>query len=479
MTLKPYTHCRQLIGGFILALAFTSASGQVVQNLDSLFNTLHKQANLSSVVLIAEDGKPIYQKAFGYADFNSKRPLDINTVFELASVSKQFTAMAIMQLHQNHKLNYEDDVVRYLPQLPYKGITINHLLHHTSGLPEFLMWDSRLIDVTRINYNADILASLIKNAPPLNFTPGQKLSYSNTNYVLLALIVEKASGLTFDKYLDQHIFKPLGMANTRVYPQRAAKQKMANYALGHVYDAGRNRYVVSDSLVANRYQYYFDGVAGPYGISSNTADMLKWDQALYTEKLVTKAEQELAYIPSKLTDGSTALMMGMPYGFGWLIPAAAEYGKRYFHTGGYPGYETIITRYPEKRKTIILLTNIYNTVNIYQITGSVENILFNKPFSIPPTKPFEKSVSVSPAQLKAIEGSYTSILFGKMIVTTEAGQAYAQIVGQPKVEIYPESESKFFYTIVPAKIQFTNGSDGKANKLVLLQNGMSMEAVKE
>lgn len=480
MTLQPYTYCRQIFAGFILAITFTSATGQTVHKLDSLFETLNRQGIINGTVLIAENGRPIYKKAFGYADFAAKRLNDDNTMFELASVSKQFTAMAIMQLHQNHKLSYDDTVVKYLPQLPYKNITINNLLHHTSGLPEMLGFGEKQVDITRINYNTDILASLIKNAPPLNFKPGEMLSYSNTNYVLLALIVEQVSGLSFGKYLDQYIFKPLGMAHTQVYAQRAARHKISDYALGHIYDPVHGQFVVNDSITANRYQYYFDGIAGPYGISSNTEDMLKWDQALYTEKLVSKAEQELAYTPSKLKDGSTAILMGFPYGFGWLIAPHKEYvGRNYLHTGGYPGYETMIDRYPDKNKTIILLTNTYNVVNIYQVTNSIENILFNKPFTIPKAMPFQRSISLNPAQLKAIEGNYTLKGDAKIMITTNGSQAYAQITGQPRVEIYPESDVEFFYTVVAAKLKFTKDSDSKINKVVLLQNGMNLQAIKD
>src|SRR6202012_4335988 len=140
---------------------------------------------------------------------------------------------------------------------------------------------------------------LYNTPPPLAFKAGDQFSYSNTNYVLLALIVEKVSGMPFEDYLEKFIFKPLGMAHTRVYHQRAAKQKIQNYALGYVFDPAKNKFMVNDSITANKYEYYFDGIAGPYGISCTTEDMLKWDQALYTNKLVSTEEQQLAYIPSK------------------------------------------------------------------------------------------------------------------------------------------------------------------------------------
>ncbi|MES2275533.1 MAG: serine hydrolase [Bacteroidota bacterium] len=479
---KSFLYPRLLITCLIIFTTIITASAQTEKKLDSLFSTLAKQGYLNGTVLIAEGGKPVYEKAFGYANFDTKQLLTNQTMFELASVSKQFTAMAIMQLHEKGKLGYDDSLNKYFPLIPYHGITINHLLHHTSGIPEFIGWDEKQVDVTRFNYNKDILAAIIKNKPALNFKPGDALAYSNTNYVLLALIVEKASGLSFSDYLDKNIFKPLGMAHTKVYPQRAAKQKIADYAYGYLYDPSKGGFVINDNIKANRYEYYFDGVAGPYGISSNTEDMLKWDQALYTGKLISQKEQDAAYVTAKLNDGKDALFAGIPYGFGWLIMSTTpETGRRYMHSGGYPGYMTIISRFPDKNKTIVLLTNIYNVINLYELNAAATNIIFNQPFTMPKALPFQKSAVLNPAQLKLVEGTYAMKIAPQMkvIITNEAGQTYAQLTGQPKVEIYPESELDFFYTVVAAKIKFVKDDKGAVNKLVLVQGGKEFEALRE
>lgn len=467
---------------FFTLLNLGLATAQTINKFDSLYTTLYKQGNFNGCVLVAENGKPIYEKSFGYVDFNTKKLLTNQTLFELASVSKQFTAMAIMQLHQAHKLDYEDDIKKYFPQIPYSGITINNLLHHTSGIAEFLGWNEKQVDVNRVNYNEDILSSIIKNVPPLIFKPGEKFSYSNTNYVLLALIIEKTSKLSFKDYMNDFIFKPAGMTHTIIYGQRAAKKQLKNYAVGNIYDPVKGRFVDNDGITANIYQYYFDGIAGPYGISSTTEDMLKWDQVLYTDKLICKQEQEFAYLPAKLTDGSIASLTGIPYGFGWLLMGKSGFaGKQYLHTGGYPGYMTIIARYPDKNKVIIILTNIWNVVDMYQLRNETQNILFKMPFKIPQAKPFQNSVALNPAQLKAVEGTYSLIAAPslKLNITTDAGQTYAQLTGQIRVEIYPESELNFFYTLVAAKIKFTKESDGTIKKLTLLQNGNELVATKE
>ena len=483
MNLNLSSSLQKLFFCFIIIICnHITVTAQTAKKLDSLYSTLYKQGSFNGCVLIAENGKPTYEKAFGYANFDTKQPLTNQTMFELASVSKQFTAMAIMQLHQKGKLKYDDSLNKYFPQISYHGITINHLLHHTSGIGEFLNWNEKLIDMGQINYNKDILASLIKNKPPLGFKPGDQLSYSNTNYVLLALIVEKISGMAFGDYMDKYIFKPLKMTHTRIYAQRAATQKINDYAFGYVFNPVKNKFVINDSLKENRYEYYFDGISGPYGISSDTEDMLKWDQALYTDQLVTKQEQAAAYIPSKLNNGKSAELGGLAYGFGWLIPPVENiYGQTYLHTGGYPGYQTMIVRCPDKNKTIIILTNTWNTIDILRLGLANMQILFDEPFEIPKAKPYQKSVMLNAAQLKAIEGTYSfkSAPNIKIVITSDGHQAYAQATGQVRVEIYSKSELEFFYTAVEANIKFVIDNAGIIKKLTLFQNGQQLEANKE
>lgn len=467
---------------FTIAGTNISYGQSITKNLDSLFNIMSKKGQLNGSVLIAESGKPVYQKAFGYANMETKQPLNNETMFELASVSKQFTAMAIMQLEENGKLKYEDNLKKYFPGLPYEGVTVRHLLQHTSGLPDFLGWDEKQLDTKRINTNKDILNALPKNIKALSFKPGDQLAYSNTNYVLLALIVEKASGLTFSKYLDEKIFKPLGMTNTKVYSKWGNGSKLKNFAFGHVYNMKKNDYVLSDGKSVDKYSYYMDGIAGPYGISSNTSDLLKWDNALYTNKLITKANQDKAYVAARLNNGAKGTIGGIPYGFGWLIVAPnKDRGRILMHTGGYSGYQNIIVRYPDKRKTIIILTNKSTAIELYQLTHAVENILYNKAFQIPGSAPVKKMIQLNTAQIKAVVGSYAikDAAQVKFKITSEQDKVFAQLANQPKVEIYPSTSNEFFYIVIDAKIKFTMNEKGIAKKLVLFQNGKEIEALKE
>ncbi|MDX2047174.1 MAG: serine hydrolase domain-containing protein [Chitinophagaceae bacterium] len=315
--------------------------------LDSLF-AAHQF--FSGVVLIAENNKPVYHKAFGYREFADKVPLQKDDIFELASVSKQFTAMIIMMLKERGKLNYDDPVEKYL-DIPYKGITIRHLLTHTSGLPDYQDIMDKYWDKTRVAGNADAIAYLNKHAPPKIFEPGEKYEYSNTGYLLLASIAEKAAGKDFIEMCRQWIFHPLKMKSTNI---RSSEEKKGTtrFAIGHIYVKERNKYIRADSFPSSDYTIWLGNRKGPGRVSSAAEDLLKWDNALYTDKLVKQSTLNEAFTPMKLNNGSFS-----NYGFGWTLRPDAEPGKIVYHTGDNPGYKTIIVRYIDKKKTLIVLNN--------------------------------------------------------------------------------------------------------------------------
>lgn len=317
------------------------------QRLDSFFAA---QKDFSGVVLIAENEKPVYYKAFGYRVFENKIPLQKTDIFELASVSKQFTGMIIMMLREKGSLNYDDSVSKYL-EIPYKGITIRHLLTHTSGLPDYQSVMDQYWDKTKVAGNEDCIAYLNKYAPPKLFEPGEKYTYSNTGYLLLASIAEKASGKDFIWMCRNWIFKKLKMKSTDI---RTLEEKKAtkNFAIGHMYVEERNRFVRADSFPSSNYTIWLGNRKGPGRISSTAEDLLKWDQALYTEKLVKQSTLLEAFTPIKLNDGSFS-----NYGFGWEISNDPVAGKIVQHNGDNPGYKTQIVRLIDKKKTIIVLNN--------------------------------------------------------------------------------------------------------------------------
>ena len=315
--------------------------------IDSLFA---KQKDFSGVILIAENGESIYHKAFGYREFADQIPLQTSDIFELASVSKQFTAMIIMMLKEKGKLNYDDSVSKYL-DIPYKGITVRNLLTHTSGLPDYQDIMDKYWDKSNVAGNPDCIEYLNKYAPPKKFEPGEKYEYSNTGYLLLASIAEKASGNDFIELCRKWIFKKLKMKSTDI---RTLEEKKAtkNFAIGHIYVEERNKWIRADSFPSSDYTIWLGNRKGPGRISSTAADLLKWDKALYTEKLIKQSTLQDAFTPMKLNDGSLS-----NYGFGWSLRTDTAFGKIVSHTGDNPGYKTLIIRYIDKKKTIIVLNN--------------------------------------------------------------------------------------------------------------------------
>ena len=306
--------------------------------------------DFSGVLLIAENEKPVYHQAFGYREFEPQIPLQTSDIFELASVSKQFTAMIIMMLKEKGKLSYDDLVEKYL-EIPYKGITIRHLLTHTSGLPDYQEIMDKYWDKTKVAGNPDCIEYLNKYAPPKRFEPGEKYEYSNTGYLLLASIAEKASGKDFIDMCRKWIFRKLKMKSTGIRTL-AQKKAIKNFAIGHIYVEERNKYVRADSFPSSDYTIWLGNRKGPGRISSTAADLLKWDRALYTDKLINQLTLEEAFTPMKLNKDSLS-----NYGFGWSLRTDSIFGKIVSHTGDNPGYKTQVIRYIDKEKTIIVLNN--------------------------------------------------------------------------------------------------------------------------
>jgi CubicO group peptidase (beta-lactamase class C family) len=332
---------------YFILLFFPLFSIAQEKQLDKIFSS---QKDFSGVLLVAEKGKAIYHNAVGYREFANQSVLQKTDIFELASVSKQFTAMIIMMLKEKNLLQYDDLLEKYI-SLPYKGITLRHLLTHTSGVPDYQGIMDKYWDKTKVAGNADCIAYLNKYAPPKNAEPGTKYEYSNTGFLLLASVAEKASGKDFIELCRSRIFRPLKMKSTNI---RTLEEKKAtpNFAIGHLLIKERNQYVRADSFPSSDYTIWLGNRKGPGRISSIAADLLKWDQALYSNKLVQQTTLQEAFTPMKLNGGNFS-----NYGFGWSISQDSVMGKVVSHTGDNPGYKTQIIRYIDKNKTIILLNN--------------------------------------------------------------------------------------------------------------------------
>ena len=345
----------------------TQEQKQKVAKIDSVLNYYHELGILNGNVLVAEAGKVIYQKGFGYANMDAKDPLKPKSNFRLASVSKQFTAMCIMMLKEQGKLDYDDNFQKYIPELKYEGVTIRHLLWHTSGMPDYMDFMSGLYPDDAFYINDDVIKMMAKHHPKKEFEPGDRYEYSNTGYVLLASIVERVSGVPFKEFVQQNIFDRIGMSSSIVPFGKKDFEEIANRVYG--YDRTEEGGHVVNDYINYDYDVYGDG-----GIFSNIIDLFKWNEALYTEKLVKQETLKEAFKPYVLNNGFVG-----DYGFGWNV-SEIDSNKIVDHSGSWEGFRTHIFRDITNKHCVIILTNTGNR-DARALHKACYNILMDKPYS--------------------------------------------------------------------------------------------------
>lgn len=345
---------------------------QKTVKLDSLLSRKSKQGLNGNVIAI--DGNFLYKKCVGYSNFDTKELLNDSSVFELASCSKQFTGIAIMILVEHGKLNYNDSIQRFIPDFPYHNITIENLLTHTSGLPEYEPLFEKRWDKSKIATNYDILDLFKKYKPKAYHKPNVTFDYSNTGYAMLSLIIEKVSGTSYSDFLEKNIFKPIGMNNTRVYNTRRYKnEKVHNYAYGYMYSEKLKSYCLPDSLKKYDFVRYLDAITGDGTVNSTIIDLLKWDKALRENSLVKKHTLERAYTKYQVKSGKKN-PYGADYGYGEWIVEDDKIEKVVYHAGGWPGYTTFILHFVERPMMVAILTNVYDE-SITKLTDQITKIL--------------------------------------------------------------------------------------------------------
>jgi CubicO group peptidase (beta-lactamase class C family) len=439
-----------------------------VQKLDSVFAALHSKGKFNGNILIADKGEVVYKNSYGFANETTKEKLTENSIFELASVSKQFTAMAIVLLKKAGKLNYEDKLDKFIPALNfYENITIRNLLNHTGGLPDYMAIMDTVFDKSKIATNKDMISIFAKAKPAILFKPNTKYEYSNTGYALLASIIEKASGLTYKNYLDKVIFKPLQMTNSFVYTRRLAPRKIKNYAYGYVYIEKAKKYVLPDDYDDTNMVIWLDGIVGDGTVNSTTGDLLKWDKALYTDVLINDEDRKDIFSGITFANGKKS-----NYGFGWLVENNKVLGKIVNHTGSWPGYATFIERNLDSNKTIIVLqNNERSTFSVKQIRDAIYDLPKKNTVK-------ENEVSISKDIIEKYLGEYELAPQVVIKIFWDNDVLKTQLTGQKAFPIFAKSETVFFLKVVDAQLEFVKDKDGKVTNLILLQNGNSTEALK-
>lgn len=337
----------------ILSLALSCSPGFFVRGKAStnpsleMDGLLEKRQTLSApgaAVIVVRDGVVVKKGAYGMADLARGVPIDADTAFRLGSVSKQFTAAAIMMLAEKGRLSYDDPIVRFLPELSRFGedVTIRHLLTHTAGLPDYydVMVEISGVERPRTRHALDVFAAW---GDPL-FAPGERFEYSNPGYELLALIVERASGQSYAGFLEQRVFSPVGMSSSVVFDERSPRIEKRAYG----YRRAGDGFELDDDDPLNF-------VVGSGGIYSTVEDLHRWDRALHGEQIVSGQTLAAAFRPARLNGGEA-----FPYGYGWFLESHLG-RRRVSHGGAWVGFQTFVARYVDDRLTVIVLSNLAET----------------------------------------------------------------------------------------------------------------------
>jgi len=306
--------------------------------IDSFFTAKYERRQFNGSILFADRGNVIIKKAYGYANFQEQDTLEISSAFQLASISKPLTALGILWLAEKGYLSLRDSLQTFFPQLPYSGINVEMLLSHRSGLPNYMyfsdtFWPDRQVPIS----NRDVLCLMQTYQPDIYYIPDYRYNYCNTNYALLASIIEEVSEMSYSQFMETYVFESLGMHDTYVY--RKTLRDRQHSTVG--YHRGR---VAEDT--------YLNGVTGDKGIYSTVEDLFKLDQALYRHKFISEERSAQAFtaVHPELHDHDN-------YGLGWRINERPDCSKIVFHSGWWKGYRTHFLRLLDEQQTIIVLSN--------------------------------------------------------------------------------------------------------------------------
>ncbi|MEK9619678.1 MAG: serine hydrolase domain-containing protein [Flavobacteriales bacterium] len=313
------------------------------KKINAFFEKKFSRNQFNGNILFAENGNIITQKSYGYSNLRKKELLTKEHSFQLASVSKPFTSIAILQLIENNKINLKDTIQEFFPEFPYHGITIHQLLSHRSGMSQYThfcdapdsIWPDKSITIN----NQDVINIISRIVPLINYKPDYKYYYCNTNYLILASIVEQVSGISFKQYVKKYIFEPSGMFNSAIY-DRTNLEDLFLPVQGY-----ENKTPWED--------VYLNGVVGDKGVYSTTEDLLKFDRALEKNILISDSLKKLAFTKMNLERKGSK-----NYGYGFRLKEHEKYGKIVYHTGWWKGFRSYFVKILDKNQTIIVLNNV-------------------------------------------------------------------------------------------------------------------------
>jgi CubicO group peptidase (beta-lactamase class C family) len=435
----------------LVPIAFAQSPAQdPVARMQQVIQSYVTNKTFMGAVLVAKDGKLLINEGYGSADLEWKIPNSPQVKFRLGSLTKQFTAASILLLEERGKLKVEDPVSKYMPDAPaaWQKITIYNLLTHTSGIPSFTGFPEYRPTEWKDTTPAELVARF--KDKPLEFEPGSKFNYSNSGYVLLGYLLEKISGQTYGEFLQQNIFTPLGMADTgidsnkTILPERAQGYEPSAHGIQH---AGYISMTIPFSAGA---------------LYSTTGDLLKWEQALFGGKVLS---------PASLTKMTTPFKDD--YAFGLFVDTKDGH-KHISHGGGIEGFNTSVGFYPDDKLVVIVLGNLVGAVD--QVANALGKVALGQPVTLISER---KEVSVAPSVLADYAGTYQLTPTINNVVSVKDGHLFTKLGSQPELELFAESDTKFFLKVVDAQVEFFRDPATHAvTHLTIYQNGSEREAKK-
>jgi CubicO group peptidase (beta-lactamase class C family) len=446
---------------FLLSLSVSYGQSkndkQLERILDGLLSDRFKPNDPGCAVLVAKKGRIVYEKAFGNADLELKVAARPDMIFRLGSISKQFTAIAILQLIEQGKLGLHDSIQKFIKDFPPKNhaITIEHLLTHTSGIKEYTQLDIPDPFIRRKDLSPKEVIDLFKNEP-LEFQPGSTFKYSNSGYFLLGYILEGVAGIKYKDYMESTIFKPLGLANTyyddpaKIIPNRAKGYKRE----GDMYEN------------ADYLSMTIPFAAG--ALISNVADLYKWHQALHQYTLIKKETLENAFMPYRLSDGAYS-----NYGYGWFV-LDMNGSPSLQHGGNINGFKSNEIYFPKEDVFVATLFNC-ECAPMEELSQQIAYLSIGRILA-------EPGVDVPDVILTSYVGNYVMPESPQrpILISKENNRLYAAVPGEWKAELVAVSETKFnIKDIRPAgTIEFFKNENGKVMKVVTTQSGKRYEAIR-
>ncbi|WP_447726758.1 serine hydrolase [Sphingomonas koreensis] len=444
---------------YAVSLALVFAAPAVAQDaakvdparMDTIVRADADKGEFMGVVLVARDGEILFDKGYGSANLEWKIANDGDTKFRLGSVTKQFTGVAILLLQESGKVQLDAPIRTYLPDAPaaWDKVTVRNLLTHSSGIPNFTSFD----DYGKLKTLEATTASLIARFrdKPLDFQPGEKYAYSNSGYILLTAIIEKASGQSYSAFLADNIFKPLGMADTgydshaTILPRRAAG------------------YTPSAKGVVNTDYLDMTIPQGAGALYSTSHDLLKWQRGLFGGKLL-KPESLKAYL-TPFKDN---------YALGVTV-AAADGSVTVSHGGGIEGFNTWLGYDPGRKLTVVVLANLNGNAP-ERLGQSMLKLARGGKVTLPGER---KAIAISPDALQAYVGTYEVTPTFSITVRAEGGKLIAQATRQEPLELFAEKPDHFFFRTLDAQLVFTRDAQRKVTGALLHQNGRQRPATKK